>query len=548
MGLPKRVPPLSDDLRSHERTILAVSVVLDVVLVAALRNVTAIEEFTRAFASLFAALSVGSAVVLGPYIGLSTGLAAGAVYLVFVAPLHPVSSLVGAVLSVVVWSAAAAASGGLTDSYRRKIARREQELDEQRRLSEALNRIIAVVTSRLESSWVLGNITKLAAEALPADAACIAMRQDNGYVIAHAWNLPPALLGKRFTEEKAARVTQILTSRSVVGVANIAAEDPESTALIQSLGHHSVLGVPLVADGAGVGVLLFGFAERRGQFSPVELDFAGKVGVEVSQSLENAWLFERQRDIATALQEGFLWPVPHVAGLEIATAAQPAYSLERVGGDFTDVVQCEDGRVLLVVGDVQGKGVRATRLTETARSAVRALSTVSSSPGFILEHANRALLAQEFDQFVTVCVAAVDAGSGTITYASAGHPPPLLWSCGVVRRLEGARGLPLGSFPGSYEEESRPVATGDLLLLYTDGVTEAHRRGGPLFGYARLETALSLAGRRSAAEIAGSVRQAVFDFAGELRDDLQVLVARLVGVETASVESDISSETTRMKA
>lgn len=237
--------------------------------------------------------------------------------------------------------------------------------------------------------------------------------------------------------------------------------------------------------------------------------------------------FEEQRRIATALQENLVSPLPSVAGLELGLVMQTAHRPERVGGDFSDVFVLDDALVAVLIGDVAGKGIRAAGLTERVRSAVRAFATVDGSPAFILRKTNQLLLRRESSsEFVTAFLLVVDTTTGDATYSSAGHPPPVLVEGKTCRLLDTSFGVPLGAFNRDYLDSHVTLHPGQSLVAYTDGVTEA-RRSGELFGEARLLDVVARLGDRPAQEMAEGVREAASAFAGQLGDDLEVLVLRL---------------------
>jgi hypothetical protein len=242
---------------------------------------------------------------------------------------------------------------------------------------------------------------------------------------------------------------------------------------------------------------------------------------------ESAQRFEEQRRIAVALQENFLSPLPQVEGLDLGLVMQPAFAPEQVGGDFSDVFLIDDSLVAVLIGDVAGKGIRAAGLTERVRSAVRAFSTVDSSPAFILRKTNQLLLRRETEgEFVTAFLLVLDRETGRATYASAGHPPPVVVNACACRLLDVSFGIPLGAFNEDYLDAHQTFASDDCLVFYTDGVTEA-RLAGELFGEARLIEAVARLRERGAQELAEGLRDEAATFAGRLGDDLEVLALRL---------------------
>ena len=236
--------------------------------------------------------------------------------------------------------------------------------------------------------------------------------------------------------------------------------------------------------------------------------------------------YEAQRDIALALQKNFVHPLPTISGLELAALSLPAGRDELIGGDFSDVLVRPDGTVVVLIGDVTGKGIKAAGLTETVRAAVRTLALISPSPEYILGNVNRLLLYEGgYRHLVTALLMVLDPRSGRGLQASAGHPAAVNLSDSGARLLEPAHGLPLGVLERAYESTDFALAAGEALVLYTDGVTEA-RSGGVLFGEKRLIEVLGGAQDRAPQQVIERLQAAVIDYADELKDDLQILALR----------------------
>ena len=192
--------------------------------------------------------------------------------------------------------------------------------------------------------------------------------------------------------------------------------------------------------------------------------------------------------VARSIQEASLpKEVPEPEGWRISPRYLPA---REVGGDFYDFHLLSEGRLGLVVGDATGKGVPAALMMSTTCGMleVTAQALGSSSPGEVLEQVNETLLARiPQNMFVTCFYAILDPHSGTLRYANAGHDPPYLHrSNGNAEQLK-ARGMPLGLMPGmGYEEKEIVLEAGEVTLLYSDGLVEAHDPQGQMFGFPRL--------------------------------------------------------------
>jgi two-component system, chemotaxis family, CheB/CheR fusion protein len=240
--------------------------------------------------------------------------------------------------------------------------------------------------------------------------------------------------------------------------------------------------------------------------------------------------YKVEHRISQTLQRGFVHSLPVVDGLELAAYSVAANRPELVGGDFCDVFRLPEGPVVVLVGDVAGKGIAAASHAETVRSAVRTCALIDISPQFILSQVNKLLCADSaYGLLVTACVAVIDPSTGEGHLSSAGHPPPVYLGDGKCGLLEPAYGTPLGALDSPYEPLAFTLGTGDALVLYTDGVTEA-RRDGEQFGEGRLLTTLGETLNRHPQELVDELRTAVLAHSGELKDDMQLLaVCRTAG-------------------
>jgi serine phosphatase RsbU (regulator of sigma subunit) len=257
----------------------------------------------------------------------------------------------------------------------------------------------------------------------------------------------------------------------------------------------------------------------------------------MAEGLERARALEKERDrleseleLARRIQQRLL-PAepPSIPGLEIAGRSEPA---REVGGDYYDHFDLGQGRVLLVIADVSGKGVPAALLMSGFRASLMSQDAQSLGPERLAERVNEFLhRSVETGKFVTAFLGFVDAASGRIVYANAGHNPPvLLRKDGRVEWLA-AGGVVLGIMPHfRFESGEATIEPGDLLALYTDGVTEGQNAAGELWGDDRLIEALRRLAARPAAEAAEALVREVRAFEGEAgaADDVTVLMARRV--------------------
>ena len=215
---------------------------------------------------------------------------------------------------------------------------------------------------------------------------------------------------------------------------------------------------------------------------------------------------------------------------EVAGAVHPARG---VGGDLFDCLRSDDGSGLwLTVGDVSGKGVAAALFMVACQIFTRAGTERASDPGELLTRVNRLLLADNrMGMFVTSLVLKYDEHSGEAVYSSAGHNPPLLLHRdGGMELLDKRHGPPLGAAEFTYTSTRTGLAEGDMLILYTDGVTEAFNADEKLFGMEGLKRAVSEA--RLKAVTPEAMMNAIFEAVeshaagAEQSDDITLLILK----------------------
>ncbi len=296
------------------------------------------------------------------------------------------------------------------------------------------------------------------------------------------------------------------------------------------LGATSVLCVPLSDGERSYGALTL---IRQADDRPLEVADLGLVeelGEQVALAIKVDRMFVRRAEVVEALQASLLpREVPPVPDVDIATAYVTATEGLDVGGDFYDVYDSPGGWGL-AIGDVQGKGEEAATVTAMVRHAVRVLAHWNPDPAAVLSMVNEVMLAQQStDRFVTAIAAHMrwDGGILRLNIGSAGHPGPVLVRPDGRVRLVPGGGLPLGLFPdcepGLAQLELEP---GDMLFLFTDGVTDARSPGNAYFE-SRLTDELSALAGRSAHEVISAMRTLVVEFSlNDLRDDMTMLVLR----------------------
>jgi anti-sigma regulatory factor (Ser/Thr protein kinase) len=199
---------------------------------------------------------------------------------------------------------------------------------------------------------------------------------------------------------------------------------------------------------------------------------------------------QQELRIARLIQQTLLpQELPALAGWGVSAYYQPARA---VGGDFYDFIYFDDGKVGFIVADVTDKGVPAALVMATTRTLLRAAAERLANPGAVLERTNNVLV-QEIPpkMFVTVFYAVLDPTTGHLRYANAGHDVPYRFTADGVVELR-ATGMPLGLMPGMhYEEKETTLELGEYVLLYSDGLVEAHNPQREMFGFPRLQELLA---------------------------------------------------------
>lgn len=368
-----------------------------------------------------------------------------------------------------------------------------------------------------------------------------------------------------------------LDEKSIVGVADgctgvaarsqeifAAFDHPESSFICEDsrrlLGVDCMVAAPLVSSGQVVGVLeLFAPTSRR--LTRKEAHLIAILGAQMAVAIENAQLYsdsqstveqlektradlvkansqlqahlEEEAFIARTLQQALLPPPPKpIQGLDIGTFYTSATKHALIGGDFYDIVSLPKGRQAFVIGDASGHGVIVSPRSAQAKFSINAYLSVGRSPARALELANQASIYHSPEKFVTAFVAVLDTDNGALSYSIAGHPPPLVHrgSRGGAQILES--GTPaLGILDHTrYHLLKSELAKGDVLLMYTDGLTEARNADHEFFGVARVFRALEESSDMPATDIVTNIAKSAYKFAeGDLSDDMAIVAVRYTG-------------------
>jgi serine phosphatase RsbU (regulator of sigma subunit)/anti-sigma regulatory factor (Ser/Thr protein kinase) len=448
------------------------------------------------------------------------------------------------------------------------------------------------VGERLAGSLEIGTTLKHVAEILVpqfADHCFIDLYQGDQLVrraMRHAsdWVPPPgtwAQVGEQIHYPDGHFCQQAMARLDTIAVTDLDSEyypapSPESMAAAHEAGLTSVIAAPLYARGELLGVMSLALSrlterEERHYDTP-DRDLIGAIASRVAIAIDNAMLFETERQTALAFQKSLLpQAIPVLDGLEVACRYVPAKPLEaqgqgiqtQVGGDWYDIIPLAAGRVGIVIGDVEGRGARAAAIMGQLRAALRAFAQDEKSPADIMRKLDewcRSLApASENglaagDPPTASCIYVIyDAWSRELTFANAGHDAPLLVSAGQVRQLEfmhkgvllGVRGKGIRGLP-TYKEQTIPMPPGAILVFYTDGLTDRRARADGSGHYAEAE-AVEMLQRAVRAAAAGGDADTVATAAecavpGDIDDDMAILVVKSSPSELASTERTFPAE------
>jgi sigma-B regulation protein RsbU (phosphoserine phosphatase) len=291
-----------------------------------------------------------------------------------------------------------------------------------------------------------------------------------------------------------------------------------------------------------VGLIYLDTTESGHQFGESDLLFFSALSGMIAEKIENVSLtgiarekrrLDHELGIAVTIQSRLLpSEIPPVAGYDITAYNRPCTEM---GGDYFDIFAVGSSYVI-VIGDVIGKGIGAAMLMANLQGMVRSRVTEYSDPSAMLEILNADLMSRiGDDMFITVCYLVLDPGNGEILYANAGHNQPLICQyTGEVTDLD-VSGVPLGIVKESaYETFRGSLDPGDVLLLYTDGITECANMSGDLFGTELLKKCLSGSASKNADTIRSDLCTAVENFreGRPFSDDMTFIVVKRNGAHS----------------
>jgi serine phosphatase RsbU (regulator of sigma subunit) len=287
--------------------------------------------------------------------------------------------------------------------------------------------------------------------------------------------------------------------------------------------------IPLIAHERILGTLTLLSLDVDRPIGDETLEAAVSIAGPTALALDNARLQQQRKEFTETMQRSLLpRRRPELPGLEVGAVYAPSTRVE-VGGDVYDFMELGDGRLAVVLGDVMGHGIDAAADMAMAKFVFRSLAREHPEPHDFLAAANEVVLGEiGATKFITLLYLTVDPRSGELACACAGHPSPRVVGPGAPPAPVPVTGLALGiESDQSYESVRVRLEPGASAVLYTDGLLEA-RREGELFGQDRLDAALVAHAELPAEELARALVEDCHAFAGELGDDLAVVVIKRV--------------------
>ena len=353
-----------------------------------------------------------------------------------------------------------------------------------------------------------------------------------------ARHVKPVQTGLRVAARDFPLLDQVCRERRPLWVEDVSADDLVPPEIVRRYGMQAILGVPLIVQNEVLGVLLVDEVDAPHIFSSRQVEMVRGVASQLAVAIESARLALQETErarmgeelrVAHEIQASFLPEAsPSLPGYDIAHVWLAA---REVAGDFFDFIPLTARRLGLVIADVSDKGVPAALFMALARILMRVIAADRRSPARVLRRVNELLLENSrSDMFITLWYGVLDPVQHDLLFANAGHNPPLLLSAATGKiRLLRKHGLILGILPiVALEDDRVALAPGDILILYTDGVTDAINLGEESFEMTRLQDVVLAHQTQSAAAIAEAIKAAVREFVGSAPqfDDLTLIVVK----------------------
>lgn len=409
--------------------------------------------------------------------------------------------------------------------------------------SDLLGLISKVGVALLSSTGLdetLQQVASLVFDAVPAERVVIMLRGDDG-----KGEMEIKVARTRGVDEPISeiRISRAVMSEVVINGKSVltsdAQHDPKfGTETIMLQGILSVLAVPLSVDERHVfGLIYADSPTNQVTFKKEHLDILTTLASVASIRVENASLvderinrerMERELELAAEIQQTFQPSGPPVvAGYEFQGIS---FSCYEIGGDYYDFIRRENGKMLVALGDVSGKGTAAALLMSSLHAAIHGQVAANTPIGESIDLINEYLVKNTpTNRFVTLFIAELEPETGELNFINAGHNPPLIARAdGSMEQLDSG-GMPLGLMVlGDYEAGRARLNSGDALVIYSDGVSEANNLNEDEFGLDRLKDVIRANIKASASGLRDRVESALSDFTGTAapNDDITLVIVK----------------------
>jgi serine phosphatase RsbU (regulator of sigma subunit) len=417
-----------------------------------------------------------------------------------------------------------------------------QEFQLRQRIEEltAVNSVAMILAEPRDLQKVLQRTVKLVCEVMQTKAASIRLidAEHDELVIKSVYNLSDEYLAKGPVRLSKASIDEVALGPDGFAFVRDMSTDPrvQYPQEAQREGIVSMLSVGMNYKGAAIGVLRI-YTDEETVFTPLRIDLLKAIGAQAAAAIENARLLsdsleaealERQVQMAADVQRRMIPSAPpQLPGVDFASVYVPCYTL---GGDFFDFIPLPYNNVGLAVADVSGKGVPASLIMASVRAFLRAAVDNVYYLYEVMQRINEMLCRDtQPNEFCTLFYGVLDAPNRRFTYCNAGHPPGLLLRKGEVIELQ-SENMVLGIDPSEqYKQSVLELQSGDLLLLYTDGVLDGMNFKQETFGRQRLAEVFKRGGE-SADAVAQNILWELRKFVGisKRTDDITMIVVRVL--------------------
>jgi GAF domain-containing protein/HAMP domain-containing protein len=419
----------------------------------------------------------------------------------------------------------------IVEAFRRKRAERTalQELE----ISELLLEAAHALAQRTDLDSVLEEMIRAIERASGRAQVSVGLwdERSGSLRIVAAGDDPPLPVGLVTTREALSPgIREALIARCAVAMREITGDEAGQPHAGMSRVPVELV-VPTVYRDRVVGMILVGAGHEQRPLTPREIRVLEGLASQAASGIVKAQLFDAEHRIAETLQAALLIMPDSLPGVLLSHHYRSATEAAKVGGDFYDVFELEDGVLALTVGDISGKGLDAAALTALVKNTIRAKAIeLGSTPLGVIGAANEVLYRNSpYEVFATVFFGTLDTRTGRLVYCNAGHTTAaMLRAAGTVEALASNSPL-IGAFQGlAFAESDAALGCDDRLFMYTDGLTEA-RVGTARFGEERLFELLAELKHLKPADLVGQVSDRVAEISrGTLDDDLAILVVQLL--------------------